>query len=228
MKQEASGIFANTVPSKGQLKETEFVTFRLQNDAKIKILFVGNSITRHAVAAQIGWPRDCGMAASDIEKDYVHLTVRALEKTYGTVDFCIAQAAEWERNYQKDTEILSVFQPAADFHADIVIIRIGENTSREHLDTADYAEHFETMVKFFAQTAKQVIVTDLFWEYAPIDDAIKAVCRRNPTYRFVSINALGANDACKAYGEYAHTGVAAHPGDYGMQKIADAVLQAMD
>ncbi len=224
---ETSGIFTNTVPSKGQFKETEFVTFRLQDDAKIKVLFVGNSITRHAVAEQIGWLRDCGMAASSIEKDYVHLVTSALEKTYGPIDFCIAQAAEWERNYQRDAEILAEFQPAADFAADIVIIRIGENANRDGLDTADYADHFETMVKFFAGNAKEVIVTDLFWEYAPLEDAITMVCKRNPDYRFVSIHALGADARCRAYGEYEHTGVAAHPGDYGMQKIAEAILNAI-
>ena len=109
---EKFGIFTNTVPSKGQLRDTEFVTFTFQENAKRRVLFVGNSITRHGIAENIGWTRDCGMAASSIENDYVHIVVRELEKTYNSIDFCIAQAAEWERAYWKDDKILSLYQPA--------------------------------------------------------------------------------------------------------------------
>ncbi len=225
---ETSGIFTNTVSSKGQLQDSEFVTFTTQENAEHKILFVGNSITRHGILESIGWTRDCGMAASSIEKDYVHVTVREYEKAHGPVDFCIAQAAEWERAYWTDEEILSTYQSAADFGADTVVIRIGENTDRSNFTTEDYADHFETMVKFFAGEAKQVIVTSLFWGYAPIDDAIKAVCERNPDYVYVAIDDLGARDDCKALGEYEHGGVASHPGDLGMEKIAEAILAVME
>ncbi len=220
-------IFANTVPSKGQLCDTEFVTFTIREKAALRVLFVGNSITRHGCAAHIGWPRDCGMAASDIGKDYVHLVVKELEKKYGAVDFCIAQASEWERKYRMDADILSLYRRAVDFNADIVVIRIGENADKTQLDTEEFAEHFEYMVKFFAENAKKVIVTSLFWGYAPIDNAIKAVCNRNPDYAYVPIDHLGQNNDYKAIGKYAHAGVAIHPGDLGMQMIANAVLNAM-
>lgn len=37
-----------------------------------KILFVGNSITKHAPKADINWLNDCGMAASQTDKDYAY------------------------------------------------------------------------------------------------------------------------------------------------------------
>ncbi len=222
------GISDNTVSSKGQLRDTEFVTFTFKENAKRKILFVGNSITRHGILESIGWTRDCGMAASSIDKDYVHVTIRELEKIYGAVDFCIAQAAVWEWNYRKDEEILSTFQPAVDFDADTIVIRIGENSYTESIDTADYADHFEKMVKFFSSNAKKVIVTSLFWEHPPIDNAIKIVCERNPDYIYVPIRHLGERDECKALGLFEHSGVAGHPGDYGMKKISEAILGAIE
>lgn len=48
-----------------------------------RILFCGNSLTRHGPKADIGWTNDWGMAASAPERDYVHLLVQALEARSG-------------------------------------------------------------------------------------------------------------------------------------------------
>lgn len=97
--------FINTVPSKDQLAPNLWVTFEMGDTDAKRILFVGNSITRHGVAPWIGWNNDWGMAASAKERDYVHLTASALKKRWGACDFCITQAADWERNYT-DPELL--------------------------------------------------------------------------------------------------------------------------
>lgn len=38
----------------------------------MRLLFAGNSITRHGPAPEIGWDHDHGMAASGPDHDYVH------------------------------------------------------------------------------------------------------------------------------------------------------------
>ena len=43
-----------------------------------KILFLGNSITRHGPSQAVGWSGDWGMAASAREKDFVHLVTSSL------------------------------------------------------------------------------------------------------------------------------------------------------
>ena len=68
----------NIVPSLGQNSQDVFI-YNNQN-SKLRILFVGNSITKHAPKPSIGWNRDCGMAASSIEHDYVHLIVKKIIK----------------------------------------------------------------------------------------------------------------------------------------------------
>ena len=57
-------IKKNTVQAANQLKENEYVSFENPDGSGIRVLFVGNSITRHGAAPQIGWYNDCGMAAS--------------------------------------------------------------------------------------------------------------------------------------------------------------------
>ena len=97
------GIEANTVSAAGQL-ETGKQAYSVERDGTHRVLFVGNSITRHEPNPSLGWYGDWGMAASSKEKDYVHLVVAELDKKYGKVDYCIAQGAMWEWGYRNTEE----------------------------------------------------------------------------------------------------------------------------
>ena len=52
----------------------------LVNNSGIRILFVGNSITKHEPKPESGWFNDCGMEASSLDKDYVHSLVERIKK----------------------------------------------------------------------------------------------------------------------------------------------------
>ena len=120
----------NTVSSVNQVASNIIVT--KSEGAKLKVLFVGNSITRHATAPQIGWYGDWGMAASSRETDYVHQTVADIEKKVGPIEYCIAQLSCWENEYYDGSRVLNEkFEFVRDFAADLVIIRIGENINRD-------------------------------------------------------------------------------------------------
>ena len=66
---------AVVVGSKNQLRDLPSVRFEnLENDG-IRVLFIGNSITLHGKAPELGWHGDWGMAASAKENDYVQIYV---------------------------------------------------------------------------------------------------------------------------------------------------------
>ena len=219
------GIEKNTVDSANQIaKENQL--YAVKREGSHRVLFVGNSITRHAPKADIGWHGDWGMAASALEKDYVHVTLRLLEESFEKVDFCVLNVADWERQYW-DTSILSRWQAARDFNADIVIIRVGENIwgVRDYLDSIDLYPHFDEMIRFFASNpSAQIIVTDLFWAKDKIDDVIHRVVK-NRGYTLVSLGDLGDADENKALGLFEHSGVSHHPSDLGMQRIAERIAE---
>ena len=80
-------LLNNNVSAKGQLEESLYVSFF--GDGGKKVLFVGNSITRHRPLATIGWHGDWGMSASSLEKDYVHLVADELKKRYGSAHVAV-------------------------------------------------------------------------------------------------------------------------------------------
>ena len=219
---DSKNMQANTVKAENQLGANKYVSI-CNRGGKIKVLFFGNSITRHGPKADIGWMGDWGMAASCKENDYVHLVVSELEKRYGAVDYCIAQGAEWERNYSKTDAVLEEhYQAARDFAADIVIIRIGENIKTEDHEKLNCRPYLDKAVKFLSGNAAIVVLTDLFYDSEK--NSVFGEVADECGYKFVHLTDLEKDERTMAIGQYEHDGVAHHPSDFGMKCIADRIM----
>lgn len=220
---ESKNAAANTVKAYGQVDVNKYVSI-YNRGGKKRIMFFGNSITRHEPNASLGWFGDWGMAASSIDKDYVHLVVAELDKRYGKVDYCIAQGAAWEWGYPNTEKVFEEFySQVREFNADIIVIRIGENiTAKKHLEI-DCKPHFSKIVDLLVgDNAEKVIITDMFW-YAIYNDCFREVCEEKG-YTFCHLTDLEEDESTMAKGLFEHAGVAGHPGDYGMQCIANRIL----
>lgn len=218
-------LIKNDVPATGQLKECDCVSYRIRADADLKIAFLGNSITRHGKAENLGWYGDWGMAASRPENDYVHKLIDKFESAGTKVSYCIANMSEWERT--RDMSLLTTrYAEVKSFNADIVIVRLGENAGLTQ-NLEKFKGCYKQMVRFFSGSAK-VVLCDLFWEYEPFDSFVKKFAEENG-YAFVKIHDLGNMEEMKAVGKFRHAGVAAHPNDSGMAEIAERIyVQAYD
>ncbi len=217
----------NTVSSAGQLPEDKYVTYIGNKAAKKRILIIGNSITRHAPKADIGWHGDFGMAASCEEKDYVHLLAsRILERE----DACIMvhQLATWERECTEDTG-LAYAKASHDFMADTVIFRLGENIKPQAGEDALalMEKAFSTLADYICPEGARVIFTTCFWRHGVVDEAIRAVAKKRGM-PLVELSDLGDDDRYMAVGLFEHRGVAMHPGDLGMAMIAERIYKALE
>jgi lysophospholipase L1-like esterase len=200
-------------------------------DPPRKILFLGNSITKHGPKAEIDWTGNWGMAASEEGKDYVHLVVAALAKSSGsTPEVLVKNIADFERAYAgydfaaKQTE-------AIDFQPDLIILAIGENVPalKSDAEKKDFEEAVTGLLtNLKGDRAPVVLVRSSFWANAEKDAALRAACN-TVGGTFVDIGLLGKDEANYARSErdFKHAGVANHPGDKGMAAIAAAIVNAI-
>ena len=196
-----------------------------------KILFYGNSIAMHAPLSTIGWTNDWGMAASAPEKDFVHLVAKGLEaRTGGKADWRIRKMYALERNIA--TNVATVAEIATDvaWGPDYVVIAIGENVPKiDSTNAADYRRLLADIARPFASMSKppKIVMRAPFWT-----NEAKAKCTAEAAAEvgavYVDAGPLGLQDENKALGLFAHKGVANHPGDLGMRRLADLVLGGFD
>ena len=195
-----------------------------------KILFLGNSITLHSPSKKIGWEGNWGMAASSQDKDYVHRVTQALKKKDGTApEALIKNIATFERQYAT-YDAAELLKETAAFKADLIVVAIGENVPGLATEEAK-AQFKDSVVKLLnnikADGKPTLIVRSSFWANAAKDEALKKTCQEVGGF-FLDIGALGKDEANYARSErkFEHQGVANHPGDKGMQAIADAIVGA--
>jgi alpha-galactosidase len=196
-----------------------------------KILFVGNSITKHGPKADIDWHGNWGMAATSEDKDYVHLVTKALAAKQGTVpEVMVKNVADFERNHV-GYDIAGKFADAAAFKADLVILCIGENVAA--LKTPEAQAKYQERVTDLLKTLKAnpqatVIVRSSFWANTAKDTAMRQACEAVGG-TFVDISALSKDEKNYARSErpYKHAGVAHHPGDRGMVAIAEEIVKVV-
>ena len=197
-----------------------------EKDYNLKVLILGNSITRHGPNAEIGWMNDWGMAASKKENDFVHVLYGLLEKSGIKPYFMVRQAADFERRFN-EVHIFDNYIEDKKFNADVIIFRLGENVSRisDEYSKAFGDKSFE-FINYLKNKDTKVIVTDCFWEYDLLDKHIKSMTQRLDAY-FIHIGDLGLDDTMRATGLFEHSGVAGHPGDLGMKNIAERIFEEL-
>ena len=197
-----------------------------------RVLFLGNSITKHGPSKKVDWSGNWGMAASAAEKDFVHVIAKSLAKTTGkTPKTTVENIATFERQYAT-YDVEEMLKKYSEFNADLVIVAIGENVPplKTEEDAKQFGDSLEALLKGLKKGSNPtIVVRSCFWANTAKDRVLKQACEAVDGI-FVDIGHLGKDESNYARSErdYSHAGVAAHPGDKGMQAIADAIVEAID
>lgn len=209
----------NIIPSEHQNDRS---VYRFDGSG-VKVLFVGNSITKHAPKPEVGWTNDCGMAASDLDHDYVHLLMKKIRQLDPNAAYSICQVADLERQYDVP-QVLEKYRSAVDFGADIVIMFFGANVP------ADKCDGDPAQVKLFEQMYRRT--RDM------LQDGHAAVFHSQGFYirPVLDVAKKAVSDACGdtwiSLGDIPNReethGLFNHPGDLGMQEIADTFYAAIE
>lgn len=221
------------VASKGNPRQDELRKGLARNNT-LRVMILGNSITRHGPNAKIGWHDDWGMAASAKEKDFVHLLKRYFTEANNGKEpnLFFENIATFERQY-KQMNIPDFAFKYVDFRPDILIMAIGENTPVPA--TPEEQElYFKGLNEFLTQMKKyggnpKLYVRSCFWPSPQKDAVLKRACEAYGG-TFIDIGDLGRDKSNRADAErkFDHPGVAGHPGDKGMKAIADAIWSAIN
>lgn len=208
----------NIVSSKKQNKKCMFWDL----SGEPKILFVGNSITKHAPKPSIGWLNDCGMAASEPDKDYVNIIKREIRKKYRCASFGILQVADFEREF--DTfDIENKYSEAKEFSADLIIMFFGANVPKMYDEltspTITFGECYEKLRNFLDNGKGTKFIHSQGFYIRPKIDKEKEFVAKKYGDMFINIEDIRTLD--ESHGKFNH------PGDYGMQLIAERFLEYM-
>ena len=194
---------------------------------------LGNSITVHA-PNEVWW-NEVGMAASDADHDYVHLVASWLSTSHGKVACHPYYYYAWEMAKDRASK-LSLLDPYLDPGLDLVTIQLGENAE----DLTTFEQDLEDLIRYVQAKAPEakILVIDDFW---PNEERsrMKQNAAEKTGAEFISLKDIqGSIDAVAGTGAVVfdpagnpHTvenaDVAAHPGDRGMQAIADRIIEAL-
>ncbi|MFM8406409.1 MAG: SGNH/GDSL hydrolase family protein [Pirellulaceae bacterium] len=199
-----------------------------------RVAFIGNSITLHGPKADIDWNGNWGMAATEAQRDYVHRIAKRLEDaTQRKPQLSVRNLADFERGYET-YDLEKGLAETLEFQPDLVIVSLGENVPP--LDTAVKVQAFEAAFQNLLQRLEShagakprtILVRGTFWRDDAKESAMKSASQKVKA-RFVSLEGLDQDplNFGRAERPWKHAGVGGHPGDRGMERIAERIWGAI-
>lgn len=204
----------------------------VHGNKKLNILFIGNSITLHPIVDY--WWGVWGMAATEREKDYSHILTHMLAN-HGEIVAKSVNFGQWEILWYDRAETYPLLEPfVAKETYDIIVVQLGENISNWDTLEKDYVE-FLTYLKE-KQSQPIVLVVGNFWKHDEVEAVKKKTClQAGVTY--VALESIQDDmlymlgDGKEVSGDdknlhlSEHAGVNRHPGNLGMQAIAEEIYR---
>ncbi len=195
------------------------------SDDSFNYFAIGNSLTMIS-----SWGR--GICSTRPDNDYFGLVSSYFrEKNKNCVSYAY-NFSPWERSSNRE-ETLELLDKFLDEKLNLVTIQLGENVT----DTSTYKEDLETLISYVRNKCPKatIIVIGDWWSKEKSEMRRKAASESGVAFADLS-EIIGNTDYQSSVGEicYLEDGstitvneaAASHPGDKGMQYIADKILEA--
>lgn len=210
-----------------QMPEYEELIHTVSSKEVLKVLIVGNSITTHAIADDIGWMHKSGMAATQENKDYVHLLFDKLSTQYPHKTIFL-RFSNWSQ-FERSPDDFSGFKTATEFNPDVLVFQLSDNTSEK---TAN--EFGKYSIRFLKDFKCQRLVISPFFMNDFNFNLSKTIAVKSNSI-FVDISSISQNKINRASNDAGQTkraqwksdGIGQHPGDKGMFNISEIIFKAI-
>jgi hypothetical protein len=221
----------NGVPYKLSVYNGEIVVKSVQYK---KVLALGNSLTSHGYAENIGYYGDSTWAMASTNKvtttwtNHFQTILRQKQSDATVTPFNIAA---WETNYMGvDLDTLFTSHKGVDY--DLIVIRAGENGTAGD----DYAQGVDRLVTFLRTNfpLADIIITDMFWHNSVKEASFKDIAEKY-NYPYISFGNIA--DKCllgqmlmgrdDQFHPITHNGVASHCTDVCFFDFANILAKAL-
>lgn len=195
-------------------------------DSTITCLFLGNSLTYHAVIDEEPAEGKRGLTATSIENDYVHVLLKMISERHNVkIKYSILNIIQFERTFTKYSFEMGKLSLAENIQPDYLFVQIGENVAKEDIiDSKKYEDEYTKLLALFPNSKR--IITIPFWPDKEKEYATTRIATMSNSF-LVDISHLGdgtdEKNFSSSYKKYKKPGVGSHPGDYGMANIAECI-----
>jgi alpha-galactosidase len=180
------------------------------------ILILGNSIVHEGPQPDIGWYGNWGMAASTMDSDFVHILMRRIHEKDASVMIQYRNIANFESNFvrYKFSDLDSLRNP------DMLILKISENVDRQMALDRNFPAYYDQLVNYIDSNQNSLnVIVNGFWNKPEVNGMIRQYAIQNKL-PFIAIADLSSHPENEAGSRFEDAGVASHPSDEGMRKIA--------
>ncbi|MBB2149782.1 hypothetical protein GM920_12810 [Pedobacter sp. LMG 31462] len=195
----------------------------LPDSIPLKVLILGNSITWHGAKPAVGWSGNWGMAATSVDKDFVHLLRSKIKTASPETEISWANIADsFERKFWKYEA--SDFKKFKAWNPDLIVLEIGENIDDTLAVKHLLGKHLDRFARELSGGKDiKICLVGSFWPNQHVDKIMMDASARNH-WIYVDLQGLYKDrNKNTAIQQYQNQGVGMHPSDIGMENIANRI-----
>lgn len=198
------------------------------------VLVIGNSLSLHPIIDNLWWGK-WGMAARKAQYDYPHVLSSMIVRNENVMTDVVNFGGDWERAPKNGRTVYPLLTPYLTGDIDMIVIQLGEN----YADNNAFKSNFNDLMGYLKQKEKnaKIYVLSQYFYNIQQDQIKKETCKKYHA-KYIELKNIYSLPSCHntmngiVYDEAGKThqinnlGVALHPSDIGMRKIAQCIYES--